>query len=160
MFLGKGITVKKQMSLMGVAGKIMVVLIISLLVTEGISLLTAPMFKITDDYWTLALIAVIIAVVGFSLNLAAAFGMLAAHKKGELATGGLYALFLNPMYTFQLLITAPGLLLLLNSWLTLATIIPTFIAFKVFAKEEERYLEEQFGKQYLIYKDKVLVKFL
>ncbi|HWS29700.1 MAG TPA: methyltransferase [Clostridia bacterium] len=148
------------MSLMGVAGKIVVVLLIALAVTEGISLLTAPAFKITDDYASLTIIATIAAVVGFALNLAAAFEMLSAHKKGELATGGLYAWFLNPMYAFQLLLTVPGLLLLLNSWLALATVAPTFVAFKMFAKEEERYLEERFGGEYTAYRGKVLFKFL
>lgn len=150
----------KKMSLMGVAGKIMVVLLISLAVTEGISLLLAPVFKITPDYRSLVLVAVVLAAVGFSFNLIAAFAMLRAHKKGQLATRGLYALFLNPMYTFQLLLTVPGLLQLLNSWLALLTVIPAFIAFKVFTKEEEKYLAEKFGSQYTEYRKKVLFKFL
>ncbi len=150
----------KKMSLMGVAGKIMIVLLISLAVLEGISLLLAPAFRITTDYRSLVIAAVVIAVVGFAFNLIAAFGMLSAHKNDRLATKGLYALFLNPMYTFQLLITVPGLLLLLNSWLALLTIIPAFIAFKVFTKEEEKYLEEKFGTQYTEYRRKVLFKFL
>lgn len=150
----------KKMSLMGVAGKIMVVLLISLVVTEGISLLLTPAFRITADYRSLVIIAITTAVVGFSFNLIAAFEMLSAHKKRQLATRGLYALFLNPMYAFQLLLTVPGLLLLLNSWLTLLTVIPAFIAFKVFAKEEQMFLEEKFGAQYTEYKKKVLFKFL
>jgi protein-S-isoprenylcysteine O-methyltransferase Ste14 len=86
--------------------------------------------------------------------------MLSAYRKDQLATKGLYALFLNPMYTFQILLTVPGLLLLLNSWLTLLTVVPAFIAFKVFAKDEEKYLEKKFGSQYLDYREKVLFKFL
>lgn len=145
---------------MGVAGKIMLVLLIALAVTEGVSLLLTPAFRITEDYSSIVIIAVVLAIVGFSLNLTAAFGMLSAHKKGRLVTRGLYALFLNPMYTFQILLTVPGLLLLLNSWLTLLTVVPVLIAFKVFAKEEEKYLEEKFGAQYLDYRKKVLFKFL
>ena len=150
----------KKMSLMGVAGKILLVLLISLAITEGISLLFAPAFKITTDYHNLAIAAVVIAAVGFTFNLIAAFDMLSAHRKGQLATHRLYALFLNPMYTFQLLVTVPGLLLLLNSWLVLLTVIPTFIAFKVFSKEEERFLEDKFGIHYTEYRKKVLFKFL
>ncbi|MDP4121392.1 MAG: methyltransferase [Bacillota bacterium] len=150
----------KKMSLMGVAGKIMVALVLSLAVTEGVSLVTSPMFRITDNYKCLVIAGIIIAVIGFALNLIAAFGMLAAHKKGTLAMGGLYALFLNPMYTFQLLITLPGILLLFNSWIVFLTIISSFIAFKVFVKEEERYLEETYGNKYIAYREKVLFKFL
>ncbi|HWQ59253.1 MAG TPA: methyltransferase, partial [Clostridia bacterium] len=67
---------------------------------------------------------------------------------------------LNPMYAFQLLLTVPGLLLLLNSWLDLLAMIPAFIAFKAYAREEERYLAEKFGKEYERYREKVLLKFL
>jgi protein-S-isoprenylcysteine O-methyltransferase Ste14 len=150
----------KKMSLMGVAGKIVVVLLISVAVTAGIGFLLRPLFKITDNYGRLAVIAVVTAIVGFTFNLIAAFGMLKAYGKGQLATKGLYSVFLNPMYTFQIFITLPGLLLFLNSWLVLVSIIPVFIAFKVFAKEEEKYLEGKFGDQYRNYKKTVIFKFL
>ncbi len=150
----------KKMSLMGVAGKILVVLIISLTVTLSINFLFKPMFRITENYHQLIIIAVVMAVAGFTLNLMAAFGMLSAYKKGQLATGGLYSIFLNPMYTFQILVTVPGLLLLFNSWSVMMTVIPVFIAFKVFVKEEEKYLQEKFGNQYKYYRENVLFKFL
>ena len=151
---------EKKMSLMGVAGKIMLVLLVSLAVTEGLSLYFSPAFRITQDYGSLAVAAAAIAAVGFALNLVAALGMLKAHKEGLHATGGLYALFLNPMYAFQLLLTVPGLLLLFNSWLSLCAVVPAFIAFKVFVKEEEKYLAEKFGAQYISYREKVLFKCL
>jgi protein-S-isoprenylcysteine O-methyltransferase Ste14 len=150
----------KKMSLMGVAGKIMIVLLVSLAVTEGVSLRLAPAFRLAGDYRGLVIAAVVMASVGFAFNLIAAFSMLSAHRKGRLATSGLYALFLNPMYAFQLLLTVPGLLLLLNSWLALLAVVPAFLAFKVFAKEEETYLEGKFGALYLEYRNKVLFKFL
>ena len=150
----------KNMSVMGVGGKIMLVLLAALAVTEGISLWAAPMFRITEDYQGLVIAGIMLAVIGFSLNLIAAMGMLAAHRADRLATKGLYGVFLNPMYTFQLLLTVPGLLLLLNSWLVLLSVAPAFVAFKVFVKEEEQYLQEKFGAFYTEYKAKVLCKFL
>jgi len=151
---------EKKMSLMGVAGKIVITLVISLAVTASVSFLFKPMFRITENYHKLVIIAVLMAIVGFTLNLTAAFGMLSAYRKGQLATGGLYSIFLNPMYTFQILITVPGLLLFFNSWFIMITIIPVFIAFKVFVKEEDKYLEEKFGSQYKDYRKKVLFKYL
>ena len=150
----------KKMSLMGVAGKIVLVLFISLMITEGISFFFKPAFKITGNYEKLAVLAAVMAISGFTLNLIAAFGMLSAYRKGQLATKGLYSVFLNPMYTFQILVTVPGLLLLFNSWLVTAAVIPVFIAFKVFVGEEERYLEMKFGDRYREYRKKVLFKFL
>jgi protein-S-isoprenylcysteine O-methyltransferase Ste14 len=150
----------KKMSVMGVGGKIAAVLVAAVAVTEAVSYLARPVFEITGDYRTLAVVAAVIAVVGFAFCLIAAFGMLRAHSRDALATGGLYAVFLNPMYTFQLFVTVPGLLLLLNSWLVLLSVVPTFIAFKRFAREEEAYLAGKFGGAYAAYKDRVLFKFL
>ncbi|MDD5686490.1 MAG: methyltransferase [Elusimicrobia bacterium] len=150
----------KKMSVMGVGGKIAVVLIISLAVTAGISFLFKPMFRITENSNKLFTVAVAMIITGFILNLIAAFSMLNAYGKEQLATGGLYSIFLNPMYTFQILVTVPGLLLFFNSWFVMITIISVFIAFKVFVKKEEKYLEEKFGNQYKDYKKKVLFKFL
>lgn len=150
----------KKMSLMGVGGKIAIVLVISTLITETISVLSGSTFRLTNNYDDLVPVAIVLAIVGFAINLIAAFGMIGAYNKDELATKGLYSIFLNPMYTFQIFITVPGLLLLLNSWLVLITVIPTFIAFKIFVKEEQQYLENKFGKKYADYKNKVLIKFL
>lgn len=151
---------EKKMSVMGVAGKIAAVLILSVAITAGIHYLSGSVFTITENDHTLVIVAVAMAVAGFTLNLISAFGMLSANRKGQLATGGFYSVFFHPMYTFQLLITVPGLLLFFNSWLVLVAVIPAFIAFKVFAKEEERYLEEKFGPLYKDYREKVRIKFL
>ncbi len=151
---------EKHMTLMGIAWKILVVLIVSLAITAGIHYLLAPSLQITDDTHTLVIVAAAMVIAGFGLNLAAALGMMRAHKKGLLATGGLYAVFLNPMYTFQVFVTVPGLLLLFNSWIIMLSAVPLIIAFEVFKKEEEAYLHEKFADQYLDYRKKVLFKFL
>jgi protein-S-isoprenylcysteine O-methyltransferase Ste14 len=150
----------KKMSIMGEGGKILIVLIISLVITESISYVLNPLFKITDNYQSLIYVAVVMIVVGFSLNLLAAFTMLRAYRKNQLATTGLYAVFIHPMYVFQILLTVPGLLLFFNSWLVLVAILPLFIAYKVFAKEEENYLKEKFAQEYTDYRQTVRIKFL
>jgi protein-S-isoprenylcysteine O-methyltransferase Ste14 len=148
------------MSVMGVGGKIAVVLLAALAVTEAVSVLTQPLFRITADYRILAYVGAGLAAAGFSFCLAAAFSMLSAHRREELATGGLYAIFLNPMYAFQIFVTVPGVLLFFNSWLVLITVIPVFIAFKIFAREEEAWLLEKFGDRYASYKASVVFRFL
>jgi protein-S-isoprenylcysteine O-methyltransferase Ste14 len=98
------------------------------------------------------------AAAGFSLNLVAAFAMLKANKDGRLATGGLYRLFRDPMYVLQIFVTLPGLFLLFNSWLTLSGVIPAYIAYRFFVREEHKYLEARFGEEYTEYLKKVLLK--
>jgi len=97
-------------------------------------------------------------IAGFSLNLVAAFAMMKAHREGRLATGGLYRLFRDPMYVLQIFITLPGLFLLFNSWLMLTGVIPAYISYRVFVKEEHRYLADRFGKAYREYLERVLLK--
>ncbi len=150
----------KHMTLMGIAWKILIVLIVFVGITAGIHYLLTPSLQITQDTQTLYIVATAMVLVGFGLNLAAAAGMMRAHKNGRLATGGLYAVFLNPMYTFQVLVTVPGLLLFFNSWVIMLTVIPLIIAFQVFKKEEELYMYEKFADEYLDYREKVLFKFL
>lgn len=151
---------ENKMSLIGVAGKIFIVLLISLMSTMTVSLLCQPLFRITEYYEKLVFIGLIMAVTGFTFNLIAGLEILRAYRKEQLATSGLYSIFLNPMYAFQILITIPGLLLLCNSWLVMATLIPVFVAYKVFVKEEEMYLESKFGDKYREYRNKVLCKAL
>jgi len=146
------------MSVMGVGGKIAIPTLIYLAVAEAVSLYFYPSFRITENYGALFIIGVVMITVGFSLNLVAAFEMLKAHREERLATGGLYRLFRDPMYVMQIFITLPGLFLLFNSWLVLAGIIPAYIAYRVFVREEHRYLEERFGETYKAYLGRVVVK--
>ncbi|MDP4093253.1 MAG: isoprenylcysteine carboxylmethyltransferase family protein [Bacillota bacterium] len=151
---------EKKMSVMGIGHKAGAVILLYLVVVFGLGRIFSPFFRITGTHYnTLLITGIILIVVGFATNLAAAFTMLKAHKNGKLATKGLYAVFLNPMYTLQLFITVPGLTLLFNSWIVLTTIIAAIITIKVFVKEEEKYLENTFGDEYREYRKRVLIKF-
>ncbi len=152
---------KKKMSLMGVGGKIAIVLVLYLAISITLDLVFAPLFKMTTtDYSTVLIIGIALVVVGFSLNLGAALPMMKAYKKEGLVTKGLYHLFLNPMYVFMIFLTLPGICLILNSWLVLGSVVPAFIAYKIFVREEHKYLEEKFGDEYRAYKKSVIIKFL
>jgi protein-S-isoprenylcysteine O-methyltransferase Ste14 len=149
---------KKTMSVMGVGAKIAIPTLLYTVIAEAVSWLLRPSFRITGNSRRLRRTGLVMAAVGFSLNLVAAFGMLKAHRENRLATGGLYRLFRDPMYVLQIFLTLPGLLLLLNSWLVLAGVVPTYISYRFFVREEHRYLEDRFGEAYKKYLDKVLLK--
>lgn len=151
---------EKRMSVMGIGHKAGAVVGGYLVLTVIPSYIFSPLFRITEgSYSTLLMVGIIMAVVGFSLNLAAAFQMLGAHKKDTLATTGLYRIFLHPMYFFQLCVTLPGVTLLFNSWLVLTTILVGIAAVKLFVKEENNYLETRYGDTYRTYRRKVPIKF-
>jgi protein-S-isoprenylcysteine O-methyltransferase Ste14 len=154
----KGAHQLRKMSVMGVGGKIAIPTLLYLAVAEGVSLYLRPFFDITSNYGSLLMAGIVMIAVGFSLNLVAAFSMLKAHREDRLATGGLYRLFRDPMYVLQIFLTLPGLFLLFNSWLVLAGFIPAYMAYRVFVREEHRYLEERFGEEYRQYLKTVLLK--
>lgn len=147
----------KKMSVMGVGAKIAIPILLWLAITETISWLARPAFKITDDFHSLLIIGIVLMVIGFTLNLVAAFTMLIATGKKKLA-GGVYLVFRDPMYVFMIFITLPGLFLLFNSWLVLTGIIIAYISYRVFVREEHKYLEGLFGEEYKRYLEKVLIK--
>ena len=149
---------EKKMSVMGVGHKIAIPTLLYLAASEAISWFTRPTFGITGNYSTLLTIGIIMIAVGFSLNLVAAFTMLKAHSKNRIATGGMYAIFRDPMYIVMIFIMLPGLFLLFNSWLVLPGFIPAYIAYRVFVREEHRYLEGKFGAEYGEYLKRVLIK--
>lgn len=149
---------EKKMTVMGVGAKIAIPTLLTLAITETLSLLTKPTFQITSNYSTLLIIGIILIVIGFTLNLLAAFPMLKAHGQHRLNTSGMYAIFRDPMYTVMILLTLPGVFLLFNSWLVLAGIVPVYVFYRVFVREEHRWLESQFGEEYREYVRKVPVK--
>ncbi len=148
----------KKMSVMGVGHKIALPTLLWLAVAEAVSLLSKPTFSITDNRQLLNIIGLALIVVGFSLNMVAAFTMLKATREKKLATTGLYSIFRDPMYTVMICLTLPGLFLLFNSWLVLLGVIPAYIAYRVFVREEHKYLEGLYGQQYREYVNKVPVK--
>ena len=151
---------EKRMSVMGIGHKAGAVIGGYILLTGIPSYVCWPLFRMTkDSYPVLLTIGLLLAVVGFSLNLAAAFQMLRAYKTDTLATGGLYGVFLHPMYFFQVFVTLPGLLLLFNSWLVMTAALVGIGTVKLFEKEESRYLEKRYGHAYAVYRQKVRVRF-
>jgi protein-S-isoprenylcysteine O-methyltransferase Ste14 len=152
----------KKMSVMGVGGKIGAVLVVYLAAAIALDLVFAPMFRIADraGYAVTLPLGIALAVVGFGLNLSAALPMLKAYKAGKLVTGGMYRVFANPMYVFMIFVTLPGLLLILNSWLAMSAVLPAYAAYRIFVREEYRWLEDRFGEEYSQYRKTVLVPFI
>lgn len=150
---------EKRMSVMGIGPKAGAIVGGYLALTVILHYVLSPLFRITEQYGVLLIVGIALAVVGFSLNLIASFEMLKAHKKDALATKGLYGVFLHPMYFFQVFVTIPGITLLFNSWLVLSTVLVGIIVVKLFAQEENRYLETRYGNAYRAYARNVPVKF-
>jgi len=77
-----------------------------------------------------------------------------AFRKGKLATDGLYAVCRHPVYAAELACVA-GVALLFQSWLMLTVPVVDYVAFRIFIRKEEEYLEQTFGQEYLDYRRRV-----
>jgi protein-S-isoprenylcysteine O-methyltransferase Ste14 len=152
---------KKEMGVGGVGPKIIVPMVIMLALTGWISYVYRPTFDISflPRELTLALGGLLL-LLGIPLWLWSITTFLAAFQKGRLATGGPYAVMLNPVYSSWIVFIVPGIALLLNFWLVLATSIVMYLCQMRFIHEEDDHLRQKFGKQYEEYRKKVLIKFL
>jgi protein-S-isoprenylcysteine O-methyltransferase Ste14 len=77
------------------------------------------------------------------------------YNLGRLYRQGLYARCRHPLYADIILLVAPGVSLLLNSWPALAVPFLMYLAFRRLIVEEERGLIAAFGDEYLQYKNEV-----
>jgi protein-S-isoprenylcysteine O-methyltransferase Ste14 len=90
-------------------------------------------------------------VIGLAVNIFSARLMLRAFKQRQLLTTGPYAISRNPMYTSFIVLTIPGLGLALNCWAVLTVSVVMYIAIVLSVKEEEEWLTQTFGEQYVTY---------
>jgi len=98
-----------------------------------------------------------IGVVAFGLYLMflATFQVHQAFNHGRLITGGIYAHTKNPVYAAWILFIVPGLFLATGVLFLMIMPFIMYVLIKRLIIEEERYLEQKFGKVYLDYKNAV-----
>ena len=78
-----------------------------------------------------------------------------ALDKNLLVTAGLFSKIRNPMYVAHMFFIMPGVCLLTNNAITLFSVPCTMIIFNIFIFKEEKVLEDNFGVEYVNYKNRV-----
>ena len=98
---------------------------------------------------------IILILLGATLCAIAAVQVHRAFDQGKLITEGAYAYVRNPVYAACVLLIAPGLVLV--TAFLLLTVMPFVMYFliRTLTVEEDEYLEQKFGKEYLEYKKRV-----
>jgi protein-S-isoprenylcysteine O-methyltransferase Ste14 len=151
----------KKMGIEGAGPMIMAPAAIVFIIGAIVSYVFRPAFDMSFIPREITLvIGAVLVIVGVPIWLSAIVYFLLAYRKGELATGGPYALMLNPIYSSWTALILPGIAFLLNWWLLLAVPIVMYVSFRYFIKSEDDYLRQKFGRQYEEYRKKVLLKFL
>ncbi len=100
-------------------------------------------------------VGVLLLAIGVPLLVVALIALNRNYDRDQLATGGIYGIVRNPIYSAWVVFLIPGLVFLSPSWPLLLTPLVTYIAFKAMIAREEAYLQERFGDTYRIYRSEV-----
>jgi protein-S-isoprenylcysteine O-methyltransferase Ste14 len=102
-------------------------------------------------------IAIVVFVVGV-LAWAWSVALILTHvPKGELITGGPFAVVKHPLYTSVGLLVLPAAGILLGTWLGAVIGLALYVGARLFAPAEERELRNTFGPSWDAYERRVLL---
>ncbi|MRR14275.1 isoprenylcysteine carboxylmethyltransferase family protein [archaeon] len=118
-----------------------------------------PLFSITASfripYLVLVWAGIILIASGVPFYLASIIPVMRAFKEKRLVTGGVYGMCRHPVYAAWLLFFVPATALLTDSWAFLSAPLVMYGIARALVPEEDAYLEETFGQEYLRYKQDV-----
>jgi len=106
-------------------------------------------------YGALLSIGLSLIALGLVFYIAAVISIMRAYNADRLCTTGPTGLCRHPIYAAWAVFIIPGIALLLNSWIALATIPVICLILRVLVRKEERYLEHRFGDEYRVYRSRV-----
>jgi protein-S-isoprenylcysteine O-methyltransferase Ste14 len=111
------------------------------------------------SYSFLFIIGAILIIVGVSFLIISIITLNKAYKADTLRISGVYSVCRHPLYSSWIILIVPGIVLLLDSWISLTIPIVMYVIFRVLIKQEELFLQNKFGEEYIDYKSKVSLLF-
>ena len=99
----------------------------------------------TVPYPAFLLVGAVLLLVGIPMLVVAGRAAMRVYNQDKLATTGIFVLTRNPIYAAWIVFIIPGLVVLSRFWPLLLTPLVAYIAFKVWIKKENDYLEQRFG---------------
>jgi protein-S-isoprenylcysteine O-methyltransferase Ste14 len=145
---------KPKMSILGIGPKLFVVTAIySVLLILLMKYLWFNLRVEIVSYKVVAGIGVLLVLIGLVFLKISATSLLKAYKSDQLYVKGAYSICRHPLYSAWMLFIIPGILLFFCSWLLLTIPVVMYLAFRVLIREEETYLRDRFGDQYIEYRN-------
>jgi len=140
------------------SGEKIVLLLLPFLVGGVILNLAFPsFFGVGGPSDPLRVISAVVLVPGVAIWLWSAALILTRVPRGELITGGPYALVKHPLYTAVALLVLPWVGFLLDTWLGVVLGLVLYVGTRLFAPEEEAALSASFGARWDAYRRRVLI---
>lgn len=109
------------------------------------------LFSVGGPPAILRLISLLVLVPGVAIWAWCVVLIVTKVPRGELITGGPYAVVKHPLYTSVALLVLPWIGFLLNTWLGAAVGIVLYVGDRIFAPEEEAALSKSFGSRWDAY---------
>ena len=100
-------------------------------------------------------LGILLLIIGVPVYLISGLTIHKYFHDGQLATKGIYGYFRHPIYGSWIVFIVPGIVLIMNSLIGLTVPVFMYGVFKILIKEEDQYLEEKFGEEYLEYRKRV-----
>jgi protein-S-isoprenylcysteine O-methyltransferase Ste14 len=101
------------------------------------------------------IVGAVLIAIGFTIYLLSALTIDRYFKQEKLCTKGTYSLMRHPLYGSLILFIVPGVVVIFGSLLGITIPVFMYCVFTILVKEEERFLEQKFGQEYLRYRDNV-----
>ena len=102
-------------------------------------------FSVGGPSAALGTISVVVLIPGLTIWIWSVALILAKVPKGELITGGPYALVKHPLYTGVALLVLPWIGFLLDTWLGVLCGAVLYLGSRMYATDEEKILRDTFG---------------
>jgi len=144
---------KKKMSMMGIGMKLILYTAAYAGFATALTFFFPQIFILRSAReFGLPLLGYILLAFGFPLLALSARQVTTKFEEGKLMTEGIFRYSRNPIYAVWLFFLLPAFSLLSSSWIFFGVPIVFYLVFDHFICEEEDYLTEQFGQEYLDYR--------
>jgi protein-S-isoprenylcysteine O-methyltransferase Ste14 len=105
--------------------------------------------------WGNIILGIVLILIGIPLFIVSGIMVHRHINKGELCTTGVYAYFRHPLYAAWVVLIVPGIVVITGAVVAITWPVFLYILFRIFTVEEEKYLREKFGNEYLRYEKAV-----
>lgn len=118
------------------------------------------LFDVGGPPAALRVVSVVLLIAGVALWAWSALLIVSKVPRGELITGGPFALVKHPLYTSVALLVLPWIGFLFNTWLGALVGTVVYVGSRLYAPAEETALSATFGVRWAAYEDAVKMPWL
>jgi len=150
------------MSVIGIGSKLAVLTLIYAIFVFALNYYLRDVFTInlvSSFSFLLVILGIVLLTIGILFLIPSIIAVNRAYKADYLCEDGIYSLCRHPLYAAWILFIIPGIVLLFGSWISLSIPLAMYVIFRILIKQEDSYLFNKFGDEYISYKNRVSLLF-